>query len=189
MVLLSMKVYILKNNNYYFDMENRTWKKILFLDIDGVLASYDFLCRTDGEKGFIDKEKVALLNKLKPYGVEVVVSSSWGYNENTVKQLTACGLELPIIDGTEHFHSDWLCRGNEIAKWIVSTFNNYSVFTGKPYIYEGYTGEDYEYVILDDDVDILMCQKDNFVNISRKTGITEEDIEKIINILERRNKK
>jgi CRISPR/Cas system type I-B associated protein Csh2 (Cas7 group RAMP superfamily) len=34
-----------------------------------------------------------------------------------------------------------------------------------------------------------MCQKDNFVNISRKTGITEEDIEKIINILERKNKK
>ena len=31
-----------------------------------------------------------------------------------------------------------------------------------------------------------MCQKDNFVNISRKTGITEEDIEMVINILERK---
>ena len=43
-------------------MENNTWKKILFLDIDGVLASVDFLCRTAGRAGFIDKEKVALLN-------------------------------------------------------------------------------------------------------------------------------
>ena len=68
-------------------MENNTWKKILFLDIDGVLASVDFLCRTAGRTGFIDKEKVALLNKLKPYGVEVVISSSWGYNDDTVKRV------------------------------------------------------------------------------------------------------
>ena len=46
-----------------------------------------------------------------------------------------------------------------------------------------------EYVILDDDADILMCQKDNYININRKTGITKEDIEKIINILERKNEK
>ena len=171
------------------EMDKKTWRKILFLDIDGVLASFDFLIKNGGKSGFIERNKVALLNKLKPYGVEVVISSSWGYNKDTVDALIYCGLELPIIGGTDHFSNDWLCRGNEIAKWIVSTFNNYSVFTGKPYIYEGYTGEDYEYVILDDDVDILMCQKDNFINISRKTGITEEDIEKIINILERKNKK
>ena len=169
------------------EIDKKTWRKILFLDIDGVLASFDFLIKNGGKSGFIERNKVALLNKLKPYGVEVVISSSWGYNDDTVDALTSCGLELPIIGGTDHFSNDWMCRGNEIAKWIVSTFNNYSVFTGKPYIYEGYTGEDYEYVILDDDVDILMCQKDNFVKISRKTGITEEDIEKIINILERRN--
>ena len=168
-------------------MDKKTWRKILFLDIDGVLASFDFLIKNGGKSGFIERNKVALLNKLKPYGVEVVISSSWGYNDDTVDALTSCGLELPIIGGTDHFSNDWMCRGNEIAKWIVSTFNNYSVFTGKPYIYEGYTGEDYEYVILDDDADMLMCQKDNFIKISRKTGITEEDIEKIINILERRN--
>ena len=101
--------------------------------------------------------------------------------------MISCGLELPIIDGTEHFYNEWTCRGNEIAKYLANTFNNYSVFTGRPYIHEGYKGEDYEYVILDDDVDMLMCQKDNFINIDRETGITEEDIEKIINILERRN--
>jgi hypothetical protein len=42
-------------------MESKTWKKILFLDIDGVLASTDYLLSL---KGFIDKEKVALLNML-----------------------------------------------------------------------------------------------------------------------------
>ena len=101
--------------------------KIIFLDIDGVLASEEFLRKTAGKEGFIDKEKVALLNKLKPYGVEVVISSSWGYNKDTVTQLTDCGLELPIIGGTEHFHCDWICRGNEIAKWLVLNFNNFNI--------------------------------------------------------------
>ena len=164
-------------------MESKTWKKILFLDIDGVLASYDYLLSL---KGFIDKEKVALLNMLKPYDVEVVISSSWGYNEDTVKQLTACGLELPIIGGTEHFYSDWMCRGNEIAKWLVNTFDEYNVYTGKA---SQYSGKDYEYVILDDDEDMLMCQKDNFIHVDRFTALTEENIKKAIDILERKNLK
>jgi hypothetical protein len=171
------------------EINKKTWKKILFLDIDGVLASHEFLIKNGGKSGFIDKEKVALLNKLKPYNVEVVISSSWGYNEDTVNRLVSCGLELPIIGGTEHFSNDWLCRGNEIAKWLSVTFDNYSVFTGKPYIYEGYTGEDYEYVILDDDVDMLMCQKDNFIHVNVYEALTEDDINKVIEILERKNKK
>lgn len=168
------------------EIDKKTWRKILFLDIDGVLASFDFLIKNGGKSGFIERNKVALLNKLKPYNVEVVISSSWGYNKDTVDTLISCGLELPVIGGTEHFSNDWLCRGNEIAKWIVSTFDNYSVFTGKPCIYDEYKGEDYEYVILDDDTDMLMCQKDNFIHIDRETGLTEEHIEMVINILERK---
>lgn len=166
-------------------METKKWRKILFLDIDGVLASTDFLRKSGGK--FIDKEKVALLNKLKPYGVEVVISSSWGYNEDTVKELTDCGLVLPIIGGTEHFHSDWLCRGNEIAKWLDDSFDEYDVFTGKVYNYKD--NEDYEYVILDDDADMLMCQKDNFIRVDSYESLTEEDINKAIDIFERKNKK
>ena len=169
-------------------MESKTWKKILFLDIDGVLASIDYLLSL---KGFIDKEKVALLNKLKPYDVEVVISSSLGYNDNTIKALRACGLELPIIGGTEHFYSDWMCRGNEIAKWLVDTFDEYNVYTGKATSYAGisYSGNDYEYVILDDDEDMLMCQKDNFIHVDRNTALTEENINKAIDIFERKNLK
>ena len=169
------------------EIDKKTWKKILFLDIDGVLASNEFLIKIGGKSGSIYKEKVALLNKLKPYNVEVVISSSWCYNKDTVNTLISCGLELPIIGGTEHFNNNWACRGNEIAKWLSDTFDNYSVFNGRPFIYEGYKGSDYEYVIIDDDVDMLMCQKDNFINVDSNTGLTEDDINKIIDILERRN--
>lgn len=165
-------------------MEIKKWRKILFLDIDGVLASTDFLRKSGGK--FIDKRKVALLNKLKPYGVEVVISSSWGYNDDTVKELTECGLELPIIGGTEHFHSDWLCRGNEIAKWLNDTCGDFDVFDGIAY---SYSDEDYEYVILDDDVDMLLCQKDNFIHVDSYKALTKKDINKAIDIFERKNKK
>ena len=94
---------------------------------------------------------------------------------------------MPIIGGIDHFYSGWICRGNEIAKWLINTFDNYNLFTGKPYIHENYKGDDYEYVILDDDEDMLLCQKDNFIHVDRNTALTEDDIEKIINILERRN--
>ena len=40
-----------------------------------------------------------------------------------------------------------------------------------------------EYVIVDDDTDFLLGQKDNFIHIDENTGITEKDIEKIIDIL------
>lgn len=170
------------------EMDKKTWKKILFLDIDGVLASVDFLMKNN-RKGFIEKEKIALLNQLKPYDVEVVISSSWGYNEDTVNTLKSCGLELPIIGGIDHFYSGWICRGNEIAKWLINTFDNYNLFTGKPYIHENYKGDDYEYVILDDDEDMLLCQKDNFIHVDRNTALTEEHINKSIDILERKNLK
>ena len=96
-------------------------------------------------------------------------------------------LELPIIGGTEHFHSDWLCRGNEIAKWLDDSFDEYDVFTGKVYNYKD--SEDYEYVILDDDVDMLMCQKDNFIRVDSYKALTKKDINKAIDIFERKNKK
>lgn len=164
-------------------MKNKTWRKILFLDIDGVLAGVDFIDQTKGVEGFIDREKVALLNKLKPYGVEVVISSSWGYNDDTVNQLTANGLELPIIGGIEHFHKDWLCRGTEIAKWLDDTFGDFDVFTGKVH---SYTDIDCEYVILDDDVDMLMCQKDNFIHVDSYNALSEKNIEDAIKIFERK---
>ena len=168
-------------------MEKVNYKRILFLDIDGVLASVDYLCKTARQTSWIDVEKIKLLNKLKPYGVEVVISSSWGYNEDTVKQLTNTGLELPIIGGTEHFHVDWMCRGNEIAKWLCVNCEGYNVFTGEAGDY--YSEIDYEYVILDDNDDIMLSQKDHFVHVDSYEALTEEDIQKCIDILTRRNKK
>ena len=168
------------------------WKKIIFLDIDGVMASIPFLCTG---KGYIDPKKCKLLNTLEDIGAEIVISSSWGYDEGrTEKSLRDCGLKLPIIGYTEHIHFNyhWACRGNEINKWILDHFgglgtNYYGCDDdGVPW-YRKHVNDDsdYEYVILDDDEDMLLGQKDNFICIDEYKGITKRNINKIRKILTR----
>lgn len=169
------------------------FKKIVFLDIDGVLASTQFLCDHPKSSG-IDPEKCKLLNTLSEIGAEIVISSSWGYdNGRTEKTLRQCGLTLPIIGYTQHFPKDWICRGNEIEKWLTENYGGmgtkfgYDRDTGEPYYRKHFNDNDvdYEYVIFDDDTDFLLGQKDNFIRIDERTGLMEEDINKAIKILTR----
>ena len=157
-------------------------KRYMFLDIDGVLASYEFL---KTRRGFIDPDKIALLNQLE--GVEIVISSSWGYdNGRTEKTLRGCGLKLPIVGYTDHFHTDWFCRGNEIEKWLHDNCGGMCTkygLDGEGIPYYKHSNTDYEYVIVDDDTDMLLGQKDNFVHVDREFALQESDIEKIKTIL------
>ena len=102
----------------------KDYKRIVFLDIDGVMASIPYLYKG---KGFIDPSKCKLLNQLEDIGAEVVISSSWGYDEGkTEKSLRACGLKLPIIGYTDHsvhHNHKWACRGNEIEKWLLENMD------------------------------------------------------------------
>lgn len=148
------------------------------------------------KQGYIDIECVKLLNKLKDIGTEIVISSSWGYDEGrTEKMLKECGLEIPIIGYTEHFHVDWFCRGNEIEKWLHDNFGGmctkygYDNDSGMPYYRRHYheVDIDYEFVIFDDNTDFLLGQKDNFIQTDERTGLTEEDVEKARKILMREN--
>lgn len=151
-------------------MTNTLKKKILFLDIDGVLAGEDYLCDRANGGDFIDPEKVKLLNSLH---CMVVISSSWGDdNGRTEKTLKEKGLMLPIVGYTVHYEigHDWIVRGNSIAKWLSDNLH-------------GCIGE-YQYAIVDDDDDMLMRQAGHFVQTNAYTGITESDVEKLRNILE-----
>ena len=154
------------------------YAKIIMLDIDSVVNSEDWYNKTKGRSGDFDPEAIALLNQLEPLGVEVVISSSWG--ESGVKALKEVGLKLPILGCTDHFYQDWLCRGNEIEKWFHDTFGSYGTKYGSKHYQK-----DYEYVIFDDDADMLLGQIDNFIQTNRQTGLTQADIDKAIKILNR----
>lgn len=152
-------------------------QRIIFLDIDGVLASHQYLTTHPG--CHIDPETVKKLNQFDKYGVKVVISSSWGYdNGRTAKTLRECGLTLPIVGYTVHFYIDYLCRGNEIERYLVETFGGTATKFG-----EKYQNKAYKYVIIDDDCDMLYGQKDNFIWVDRETGLTDNDIEQMKTIL------
>jgi hypothetical protein len=168
-------------------------RKIIFLDIDGVLNHEQWFCwryynikngtnlkdfyidngSTSREAfllSMIDERSVANLNYIiKETGADIVLSSSWRSNNaddniETNKILKHKGLIKEFFDVTPYCG---MRRGAEIEQWLKQQ-NDIDVIN---------------YVILDDDTDMLDSQKDNFVNTDAFVGLTWHDAEKAIEIL------
>ncbi len=150
--------------------------KIIFLDIDGVLnyskLSADDVIRTPS--GTLSKRAISLLNKLTDdSGAKIVISSTWRLDpSNSAKQsLILAGVTGDIISTTPNGCS--MCiRGNEIRQWLV----------GNRAIINCYASDFKDYVILDDDSDMLYWQRNNFVLVDSSVGLTQ-------NIIYRANRK
>lgn len=149
-------------------------KRFIFLDIDGVCNSEEFLTHRVYLHTPIDPNVTKLLNVLcEETGAKIVISSSWGYSEDTLRRLKEAGLNTDyVIGGTVHleFGKSYLVRGNSIAKWLDENTTYY---------------DDFEYVIFDDDTDMLLSQIDNFIHTNSQVGITEEDCKRAKDILMR----
>lgn len=140
-------------------------RKILFLDIDGVVNNKDSHKKWQhrGVTG-IDPELAFLVGKIQlNTNCEVVLSSSWrGHEENHkhIKQQV-----VDFIDITPHSNTG--IRGVEIHQWLCKNVEKFysSQYTSK---------NDLRIAILDDDSDMLLWQKDVFFQTSWETGITQE---------------
>ena len=161
--------------------------KIIFLDIDGVLnheAFYRERFENRYEKGAIehpyseiDPKCTEHLNILcQDTGAKVVISSTWRHSglDYCKDVLEFHGFRGEIIDITPSLRGNDYIRGNEILKWIKDN----EKLIGQPYY--NFT----EYVILDDDSDMLYWQRNNFLLIDRFVGLTMGDVfraKKILN--------
>lgn len=155
--------------------------KLIFLDIDGVLNCNDTINKPrwkDNEEGqknyFLDEDLIQLLNYvIKRTGAKVVVSSTWRklYEQEHLQTiLEDYGFEGEIIGMTGACCSG--IRGVEILNYVKENdgqLGHYSDFNS--------------YVILDDDSDMLIWQKDNFVNTDGRVGLAKHHVYKAINIL------
>lgn len=155
--------------------------KIIFLDIDGVLNSdsilSEYIPEIDGEYYPYQPHLVDNLNKIiSATGAKIVVSSTWRLGESTEKLqylLTHMGAKGEVIGKTESYSNRFIVRGNEILKWIM---DNQNLLGCHYYDFE-------EYVIIDDDSDMLYDQRNNFVHTNGREGLTDEDVIKAIEIL------
>lgn len=158
--------------------------KIIFLDIDGVLNyGLYYKNRTEIPDLYSDTyplseicpKAIGLLNNLiEKTGAKVVISSTWRMNstqEQLQNILNERGFTGEIIDYTPIFqyteeNKYSLVRGNEIQYWIDT---NLSKLRG------GRVQTEYKnYVIFDDDDDMLYTQRNNFIHVSPYTGLTQE---------------
>lgn len=162
--------------------------KLLFLDIDGVLNSEEYaIWCTENDEGkeyiknggdiFIDKKAVFRIKELcEKYNVRLVISSSWRtftveatkHEFERYKDLKC--LNKYIVGITPNYiNLDDIPRGKEIDDFLTIVLDK--------------SAQTYNYCIIDDDKDMLDKQMKNFVHIDNYTGITDNDIEKIKQIL------
>lgn len=139
--------------------------KIIFLDIDGVLNSVDTAIaffrlkpHTTNEDR-LDQVSIELLRRIvEVTGAGIVVSSTWrlGRTKEDFQEIfSVYGWEdFPYIGQTEVIRSPGICRGHEIQKWIDDHKINHD-----------------DYIILDDDSDMLESQKDRFIHVSNVNGL------------------
>lgn len=163
------------------------YRKIIFLDFDGVLNTehYQGLLRYQGEPwqdehgAFFDPNAVKQLRRIiDATGADIVIESSWKYlGLDAMKELWKVrNLPGRVIDITPSSVSDEYllknldttmihCKGMEIASWLSEQ------------------AEDIRYTIIDDEYVILDSQLPHFILTNPYEGITEEQTNRAISIL------
>lgn len=161
--------------------------KIIFLDIDGVLNSQLFYTKRKRQKGQskedyhlqnIDSKPIEFLNELiEKTGAKIVISSSWRIG-NTMPYLQSLlnkkGLKGEIIAFTPMLKYPGALRGNEIYLWINQNAQMLGITNGSDFK---------EYVIFDDDSDMLWRQRNNYIKVDAYCGLTPNQCYQAVFIL------
>ena len=149
--------------------------KIIFLDFDGVLNTehYQGLLQYQGKPwqdeygAFFDPKAVKQLKRIiDATDADIVIESSWKYlGLDAMKELWEVrNLPGTIIDITPSLLGK--NKGVEIASWLSK-----------------YAKQDIRYVIIDDEYVILDSQLPNFILTNPYEGITEEQANRAISML------
>jgi len=165
-------------------------RKIIFLDIDGVLATNK--CVKMGLWSLCDDKQKLLGEILDKTGAELVISSSWRKHtlEDTIEYFKKEGFWFcdkivgitirgyHYLDRTQEIHLS-IPRGVEIKQWVDTHIHSDN---GKDYK-RLELGVDWNYLILDDAVDMLLEHRKNFVNTNCFIGLTKPKVKRSIKIL------
>jgi hypothetical protein len=166
-------------------------QKIIFLDIDGVLA-IPITTTDSGFWGLSDEKQLLLKKILEQTDAKIVLSSSWRYEsvDRTKEHLKNEGFwfndyligvtirAYHYITREPKIHLS-IPRGVEIKQWIDTNIHSKNGLDWN----RKRLGHDFVYIILDDDSDMLLEQKDFFIRTHPTDGLSESDAELAIKIL------
>ena len=148
----------------------RKW--VIFLDIDGVLNNMPIIhnkaptvrSTIDHHDNQLSQPLIKLLNQLViDIDADVVLSSAWRilYNVDEINVLLhRHGATFDVIDRTDSLPYE---RGTEISKWIRDNVED-------RYGVEHHNFN--EYIIIDDESDMLLCQREHFFQTDPHVGLT-----------------
>lgn len=177
--------------------------KIIFLDVDGVLNSSDYYTKRFEKLEGGDEMAEYPLNEFCPLtvsrlnqitdatGAKIVVSSTWrlGRSLDELRDLfTKVGITGEVIDKTPFFrdmvgYKYNVPRGCEIEHWLNEHHFQRINWSKKTQMEYAERSEIDNYVIFDDDSDMLYNQREHFIKTSRKTGLGDDDVLKSIELL------
>lgn len=167
-------------------------KKIIFLDIDGVIATPKSV--EDGLWGLTNECQDRLGKILSETGAKIVLSSSWRLHtlDKTIEYMRSKGFRfcdslIGVTIRAYHYIEKGvhlgIPRGVEIKQWIDTNIhsNNGHDWQRK------YVGKDFTYLILDDDTDMLLEHYQHFVRTDSMEGLTDADVLRAVAILNKTN--
>jgi hypothetical protein len=157
---------------------------IIFLDIDGVLNTANYLKRQKIESGkatnkLWDPTACKHISMLcEHYEAGIVITSSWRheYDIEQLQEFFGSNNISPrfIKDVTDSYapqqDENNYCRGHEVKYWLQQNSNQAT-----------------SYVIIDDEARFLEVQQDHLVRVDKEKGFsTKEAVTKASNILEKK---
>ena len=143
-------------------------KPIVFLDIDGVLNSRNFFYKScayerKDPRSQLDPAAITFLNEIADWNF--VLSSTWRkfYSVGEMTQmLQEVGFRGTIIDSTPIMDWQGSLRGNEIRQYLRNTKLE----------------DRRDYIIFDDDSDMLLWQREHFIHIDGYYGLSPNHVYK-----------
>lgn len=151
----------------------------LFLDLDGVINCSDEniplkYYRGSPIEAYCDHLVANINLVVKKYNMKIVISSAWRICktfEYLCQILRSIGIKGDIIGVTDDIY-DKNCdtvRGNQIDRYVVAHNINEN-----------------DYIILDDDRDMLWKQKKNFLHVNAETGFDNFHVMRLDRMINKR---
>jgi hypothetical protein len=169
-------------------------KKILFLDVDGVICSeWSWHPNRYKENPKLidpfDQECLKQLYRIIEEGgiTDIVISSCWRYGilEKTKKEFSDRNFKYVDLITGETPHLRWYWNHKEFELDDIHHPENRGMEI-EIWLSEHMKEEDYNYLILDDDTDMLYTQRNNFIKTDSYKGLMEKHVKRALKILKRK---